>query len=96
MDCGWRNPEPEANNRSAFLKSVASNADCMERAVPPQTSGMRDVLSLFPMIALQPTSDAPPCHSFPQVGHPRTPVDFKLHHYRESIEPLTFNDSMSQ
>jgi hypothetical protein len=57
MDCGWQNPEREANNRSEYLKSLASNADGMECAVPPQTSGMRGVLSLFAMISLHPASD---------------------------------------
>ena len=68
MDYGWQNPEREANNRSEDLKSLASNAHCIERAVPPQTSGMRGVLPLFAMISLQPTSDVPPNHSLPQLG----------------------------
>ena len=67
MDCAWQNPEREANSRSEYLKSLASNVDCIERAVPPQTSGIRGVLSLFAMISLQPTSDVLPNHSFPQV-----------------------------
>jgi hypothetical protein len=46
MDYGWRNPEWAANNHFDCLKSLRSNEDCMERAAPPQTSGMRDVLSL--------------------------------------------------
>jgi hypothetical protein len=56
MDCGWQNPEPAGRNHS--LKSLASNEDCIERAAPPQTSDMRDVLSRFAMmISLQLTSD---------------------------------------
>jgi len=77
MDCGWQNPEREANNRSASLKSLASNADCIARAVPPQTSGIQGALSLFAMISLQPTSDVLPNHSFPQAGLWRYPVEIQ-------------------
>jgi len=56
MDCGWQNLERAAGSRSEYLKPLPSNADCIERAVPPQTSGMRDVLSLSAIISLQPTS----------------------------------------
>jgi len=68
MDCGWQNPEQEASSRSEYLKPLTSNADCTERAFPPQTSGMRGVLSLFAMISLQLTSDVLPSHSLPQLG----------------------------
>jgi hypothetical protein len=68
MDCGWQNPEREADNRSEYLKPLASNADCIEPAVPTQTSGIRDALSLFAMISLQPTSDVLHNYSFLQVG----------------------------
>ena len=73
MDCGRQNPEEEANNRSEYLKPLASNADCIERAVLPQTSGMRGVLFLFAMISLEPTSgvllnDVLPNQSLPQFG----------------------------
>jgi hypothetical protein len=50
MDCGWRNPEWVANNHFECLKSLRSNEDCIEPAAPPQTSGMREVLSLFAMM----------------------------------------------
>ena len=50
MDCGWRNPEWVANDHFECLKSLPSNEDCMERAARPQTSGMRDVLSLSAMM----------------------------------------------
>ena len=50
MDCGWRNPEWGANNHFEYLKSLRSNELCMERAARPQTSGMRDVLSLSAMM----------------------------------------------
>ena len=49
MDCGWQNPEWVPNNHLERLKSLRSK-DCMERAAPPQTSGMRDVLSLSAMM----------------------------------------------
>jgi hypothetical protein len=77
MDCGWQNPEQEANNRSESVRSLASNADCMERAVLPQTSGIRGVLSRFAMISLQPTSGVLPDHSFPRIG-------FRCHPYGDS------------
>jgi hypothetical protein len=59
MDCGWQNSEEAANNHLERLKFLASNPDCIGRAAPPQTSGMRDFLcpSFAMMISLQPTSD---------------------------------------
>ena len=48
MDYGWQNLEQAGRNDS--LKSLASNEDCTERAAPPQTSNMRDVLSPFAMM----------------------------------------------
>jgi hypothetical protein len=59
-DCGWQNQEREASNRSEHPRSLASNADCMGHAVPPQTSGMRGVLSRFTMFSLQLASDVLP------------------------------------
>src|SRR5271165_753430 len=67
-DCGWQNAEPGASNRSEYPMPLASNSDCIEPAVPPQTSGMRGALPLFAMISLQPTAGVLPEHSFPQVG----------------------------
>jgi hypothetical protein len=40
MDCGWQNPELAANNYLECQKSLASKADCIERAEQPQTSGI--------------------------------------------------------
>src|ERR1017187_7492011 len=51
MDCGWQNQGWEASNHSEFLKSLASNTDCIERAAPPQTSGTRDALPRFTMLS---------------------------------------------
>ena len=52
MDYGWQNLEQAGRNDS--LNSLASKEDCTERAAPPQTSNMRDVLSQFAMtISLQ-------------------------------------------
>jgi len=49
-DCGWQNPEEEANSHLEFLRSLASSPDCIGHAAPPQTSSMRDFLSPFAMI----------------------------------------------
>ncbi len=81
MDYGWQNPEQEANDGSEHLKSLASNADCIERAAPSSTIGMRGVPFLFAIFSLQPTSDARPNDSLPQAGF-RCPLRFKRHHYR--------------
>ena len=80
MDCGWENQEREARNRSEYLRSLASNADRIERAVPPQTSGMRGVPFLFAMFALQPTSGVPPNTVSHRSDSNATSSRFKLHH----------------
>jgi hypothetical protein len=60
MDCDWQNPEGAANNYLECQEPLASNADYIERAAQPQTSGIRDVLSPSPMmISLQLTSPCP-------------------------------------
>ena len=57
MDCGWQNPEWAADNYLECQNYLASNADCMERAVRTQTSGIRGALFPFAMmISLQITS----------------------------------------
>jgi hypothetical protein len=48
MDYGWQSLEQAGRNHS--LKSLASSKDCIERAAPPQTSDMRDVLSQSAML----------------------------------------------
>jgi len=50
MDCGWRNPEGAAYNYLEHQKLPASNADCIEGADQPQTSGRRDALTQFAMM----------------------------------------------
>jgi hypothetical protein len=59
-DCGWQNLEREANNRCEYPRSLASNADCIARADPPQTSGTRAVLSPLATLSLQSTSGVLP------------------------------------
>jgi hypothetical protein len=98
MDCGWQNPEWVANDHYECPKSLASNEDCIERAAPPQTSGMRDVLSLSArMISLQ-TNLQPSRHrcanyialcaffivraALARFRHSTLP-NFKLRHYRD-------------
>jgi hypothetical protein len=59
MDCDWQNPEPAVNNYLECPRPPASTADCIERAVQLQTSGIRDALFPFAMmISLQKTSSA--------------------------------------
>jgi hypothetical protein len=61
MDCDWRNRELKANNYLESLMSLASNVDCIELAVPPQTSGIQGVPPLLAMmISSLRTSDVLP------------------------------------
>jgi len=55
-DCGWQNLEREANDSCEYPRSLASNAVCIARADPPQTNGMRGVLSPLATLSLQSTS----------------------------------------
>jgi hypothetical protein len=56
MDYGSQNRERAANNHFECEQSLASSAACIGPTDPPQTSGMRDVLSPFAMISSRLTS----------------------------------------
>ena len=49
-DYGWQNPEPAANNYLECRKPLSSTADCTERAVRPQPSGIPDARFRFAMM----------------------------------------------
>jgi hypothetical protein len=87
MDCGWRNPEWVANNHFECLKSLRSNKDRIERAAPPQTSGMRDVLSLSAMmISFELTSNVRAIVM--RIISRFAPSFLKLRHYPNASPPL--------
>jgi hypothetical protein len=57
-DYGSQNQEGAAGNNFELLRSLATSADCTERADQPLTSGMLDVPSrIATMNPSQPTSD---------------------------------------